>query len=621
MCGIAGVINYGEREILPRENWESFADPLKYRGPDGYGEWHHADNLVSVSFFHTRLSVIELSILGKQPMESASGNLVITFNGEIYNYQGLRDELLNRGFFFRSSSDTEVVLNAFECWGIRATLEKLDGMFAFAMFDKRNNSLVLARDRFGKKPLYFFAGNKALAFSSDIRSFRKILTNLTVDLHSLGYYFAEQSTPQARSIWKEVDKVKPGAFVLSNEFNICDQKKYWDIEYTEDCRLSRGEIIEKVDSLLSNAVRKRLVADVNVSALLSGGIDSSLVVAKMAKQSAKRVRTYSVGFMEDNYNELPYARQVAKRFDTDHTEIVVGPSDLSGIDDLITEYGEPFADASMIPTYLMSREISKREKVVLTGDGGDELFAGYDSYYFAHKFDRFKKLGFAYSVAKMLSRVYPCYRTGFLEGLLRATKLPRYNLLNRNFSFNETDLQSLLPHRDFVNAMRVEHCYIWENFAPNSSNDLINLMSASIKTRLLNDYLVKIDRASMYASLEMRSPFLDKDLAEFAATLKPSQLFHRSETKSILKAVSRKYFDEEFIQRKKMGFEIPIGTWIRVQNIGNFRERILGAKQKIVELDYQFIEKLLAEHLAGVANHTQKLWSLYVFHVWADNNG
>jgi len=359
-----------------------------------------------------------------------------------------------------------------------------------------------------------------------------------LDLHALGYYFAELSTPHEATIWKEIKKLKPGTYLKFESIGISLYKAYWELHYTEDCRLSRGEIIEKTEFLLNESVKKRLVADVHLSALLSGGIDSSLVVAKMAENTPGRVKTYSVGFKEELFNELPYARQVVNRFNTDHTELILDPKNLTNINELILEYGEPFADSSMIPTYLMSKEISKNEKVVLGGDGGDELFAGYYSYYFTHKFDKVKRFGFTYPFAEILSKVYPTYRTEFLKKLLEHTKHPAYTLLDRSFGFTEDDLQRLYPNQVFVESLKNEHQYIWKEFSPNSSSDLINVLSASLKTRLLNDYLVKVDRASMYASLEMRSPFLDKDLAEFAATLKPEQLFYKTGTKSILKEIA-----------------------------------------------------------------------------------
>lgn len=619
MCGILGGVSF-EGDFFPvQQELKEGSHFLTYRGPDDQGELLLETSRSKVSLAHRRLSIIDLSAKGHQPMISSSGRTIIVFNGEIYNYHLLRKELALQGYYFKSNSDTEVILNGFECWGIEKTLRKLDGMFSFALFDKQDDFLFLARDPFGKKPLYYLVDNNKIAFSSDIRSFKKITgISLTLNLHALGYFFAELSTPHEQTIWREVKKVKPGSFLRFGDGGISTYKTYWQLNYTEDCALDRHEIIEKTEFLLNESVKKRLVADVRVSALLSGGIDSSLVVAKMAENTTGRVKTYSIGFKEELFNELPYARQVAGKFNTDHTELIINPKDLDNVRQLILEYGEPFADSSMIPTYLMSREISRNEKVVLGGDGGDELFAGYYAYYFANKYDKVKQFGFAGPFAEMLHKVYPTYRTDLLTKLLLQAQYPPYTLLNRNFGFSENDLKSLFPDPCFVKALNNEHEYVWKEFSPHSRNDLINLLSASLKTRLLNDYLVKVDRASMYASLEMRTPFLDKDLAEFAATLKPQQLFHRTGTKSILKEISERYFSKEFTHRSKMGFGVPLGDWFRGDLINDLKEVLLGEKQKLVDFNYAFIEKVIDEHNHGEIDHTHRLWALYVFHVWAN---
>ncbi len=616
MCGIAGFINFNFQETVPQYDWNKFTEPFKYRGPDDAGDWHLRGNTV-VSFFHTRLSIIDLNPTGHQPMTSTSGKTTIVFNGEIYNYQQLKHELILAGFKFHTSSDTEVLLNGFECWGIHTLLHKIDGMFAFAMFDKSKEELFLARDRFGKKPLYFSTIDSQLVFSSDIRSFKHVKSlPLTIDYHALGYYFSEYSTPLENTIWNEVKKLKPSTYLKYGKQGIIESKSYWNLNYNLSCKLSTHEIEERAVFLLRKAVKKRLVSDVRVSALLSGGIDSSLIVALMAEQTHGAVRTYSVGFHEEGFNELPYARQVANRFGTDHTELIITPQQLNDIDSLILEYGEPFADSSMIPTYLMSKQISASEKVVLGGDGGDELFAGYDSYYFAYKYDQVKSYGKFYWLSRLLNNAFPSYRTELLKRLLNQTRYPNYTLLDRNFCFDKNDLRNLVDNKTFWGSTQTEHERVWNEYAPGSSHELINVLSASLKTRLLNDYLVKVDRASMYASVEMRSPFLDKDLAEFVATLRPDQIYKKGEPKAILKNVAKRYFPSDFIYRKKMGFGIPIGNWFKTDLAAKLRE-VMETRQTMVDLNYKFIQQLLDEHIKGYADHTEKLWSLYVFHIWA----
>jgi asparagine synthase (glutamine-hydrolysing) len=619
MCGIAGVLDFDTNFELTREEIEGFVNPLRHRGPDG--EQHHLTREENIYLWlaHRRLSIIDLTETGSQPMASYTGQSIIVFNGEIYNYRELRSELILHGRLFRSNSDTEVILNAFECWGIERALQKLDGMFAFAIYDKKERRLYLARDRFGKKPLYYYARGKQVIFSSDVRSFKAIRRiPLTIDPHALGYFFAELATPHENTIWCEVKKVAPASYMQFGEPGLVESKSFWRLKYSEDCTLGRKEIIEKTEFLLGQAVKKRLVADVEVSALLSGGIDSTLVVAKMAEHSSEPVKTYSVGFKEDRFNELPFARQVAEKFNTNHTELIIESRSLDNINDLILEFGEPFADSSMIPTYLMSKEISKNEKVVLGGDGGDELFGGYPSYHFTHKYDSLKQFSRLYPLAVALNKLYPSYRTDFLKQVLKQSSLPSFTLLNRHLGFEEDELKCLFNNEQFFKSLENEHTYIWNNHS-SSSSALINVLSASLKTRLLNDYLVKVDRASMYASLEMRSPFLDRDLAEFTATLKPSQLFYRMGTKSILKEIAEKHFPKHFVHRNKMGFGVPLGSWFKGDLVYNLKDTILDRKQGLIDINYDFVEKILEEHTNGIVDHTHKLWSVYVFHIWANN--
>lgn len=619
MCGITGGISFTGQFFLNREELLQAARFLRYRGPDDEGDIFVDGSIAKLAFAHRRLSVIDLSSSGRQPMRSASGRTCIVFNGEIYNYEELRRELERKQFVFHSRSDTEVILNAYECWGIEKTLQKLDGMFALALFDFKDNTIFLARDLFGKKPLYFYNTTQELFFSSDIRSFGVVeKISLTIDLHALGYLFSELSTPYENTIWTNVRKLRPGCFVAFNSDGVVSYKPFQELTYTESCTLSRREIIAITEKLIVEAVDKRLVGDVNVAALLSGGIDSSLVVANMARRSG-RVRTYSAGFYEGKFNELSYARHVAKTYDTDHTEILIQPDDVDDIYNLIAEFGEPFADASMLPSYWIAKEVAKTEKVVLGGDGGDELFGGYDSYYFAHKYDKFKKFKFLLSSARLLYNGYPSYRTALLLRLLEQTRAPDYHLLNRNMGFDAFGLKKLFGHDLFYDSLDHEHSRIWELFAAKSNSDVIKVMSASLKTRLVSDYLVKVDRSTMYASIEMRSPLLDKNLAELAVTLKPTQLFYRDQPKSILKEIAKKHFGVDFVNRNKMGFSTPIGQWLKEQLAEEMKSVILGGRQKLVDLNYPFIERLINDHCNGLEDHSNKLWALLVFHIWANN--
>lgn len=618
MCGITGAIVWGADERRYDEALlRKMAEPLRFRGPDAEGYYLNIKGDTEVAFAHKRLSIIDLSEGGAQPMHSASGQTTIVFNGEIYNYRALKQELEAVGRRFRSQSDTEVILEGFEEWGIALLLDKLDGMFAMALYTRATDQIILARDRFGKKPLYCYTSRGHLAFSSDIRSFKAAGLHCSLDYEALGYYFAELSTPRVGTIYLETKRVPAGHYLIANRQKL-EILPYWKLGYQSTCKLSREEIIEQTDSLLKAAVAKRLVADVNVAAQLSGGIDSSLVVALMAQQMDRPVSTYSVGFEHKYYNETPFARQVAERYQTDHHELLMRPEDIGVSHDLILEYGEPFADVSMIPSYLISKYISKTEKVVCGGDGGDELFSGYHSYYLVDKLDKVKSFSFLAPLAKLLSKVVPTYRTDLLARLLRMAQQPRWTLLNRNMGFSPEQLALLCPGNPLIQqGLQAEHERLWAEYAASAEPLLKKVLHASLRTRLVNDYLVKVDRASMYASLEMRSPFLDRQLAEFAFTLNPQQLMSPHGNKSVLKTLAERYLPHDLIYRNKQGFGVPIDDWFRKELRPAFQQLVLDGRQNLVPLNYNYIAKLLDQHAQG-QDHTHRLWTLYVFHCWAN---
>ncbi|RAW02654.1 asparagine synthase (glutamine-hydrolyzing) [Pseudochryseolinea flava] len=619
MCGIAGVINFSTEELLPGNRHMQFTKCLQYRGPDDQGDWQYRDDKVNVSLFHARLSIIDLQPTGHQPMLDREEEIAIVFNGEIYNYKLLREQLLQAGFSFQSSSDTEVLIHGYRYWGFEKLMQLIDGMFAIMLFDKRTHQTWLARDRFGKKPLLYARTKEGLIVSSDVRSFQAIPSlSLTINYHSLGYFLYEFSSPGEHTIWNEVKKLPAGYFAKFDASGLTKQQ-YWKLDFSSSNNLPWTDTVERAEELLREAVRKRLVADVPVSAQLSGGIDSSLVVAMMAGLQSGPVKTYNVSFDDESIDESKYAKLVAERFGTDHTEIKLSQMDLGLIDDIIAEYGEPFADTSMLPTYLVCKEISKTEKVVCGGDGGDELFAGYHINHFVNKLDSVKHLGFLKPFAHAAARIAPSYRLRLLKQLLDAARKDDYMLLHRNMSFSIADMSRLTTCTEAVNATTVEHRAIWDNASKKEESLSKNLLATFLHTRLVNDYLVKVDRASMFASLEMRSPFLDRDLASFAATLTRNDLFAAHGTKSVLKAIAEKYFPKNFVHRHKMGFGVPMAQWFRQDLEKKFRERVLEGKQKYIDLDYTLIAQLLAKHKSG-EDHAEKLWALYVFHTWAQEN-
>jgi asparagine synthase (glutamine-hydrolysing) len=620
MCGHAGRISFNINDFEFNEQQKNQVfDALKYRGPDNKEYYNNYNSSFKLDLFHTRLSIIDLTNDGNQPFISNSNKSIIVFNGEIYNFKILRQELIEGGVSFRSKSDTEVIINGFEYWGIEKLIPKLDGMFSFYIFDFTTLHSYLVRDRYGKKPLYFNITNNQLSFSSDIRFFYSIPTiHFSLNIHSLGYYFYELSTPNKDSIWNEIKKLPESSYAIFSPNGSFSISEYDVTKYTNEIRhINKEKIVEHTEELLYKAVEKRMISDVPIATLLSGGIDSSLIVSQLYKINGPGINTFSIGFKDQKFNELPFAKYVADKFKTNHTELILDPRIDLPLDELIVEFGEPFADSSMIPSYLICKELSKSNKVVIGGDGGDELFAGYYQYYFAHKYSKIKKIKFVRPIIKTINKVKPTYRTNFLEKLLDHSKKEAYEFLYRNMSFNKSEIMKLIDNLQFVNSLEIESKKIWEEYS--NTNDLLTqVISASLHTRLVNDYLVKLDRSSMFASVEMRSPFLDIELTRYVRKIDTSILMQPFGSKSILKCIAEKYFTKEFVHRPKKGFEIPISNWFKKELKDKWVEVVLEKKQNLIELDYKYIAEIFQQHITGT-NHGHKIWVLYVFHVWAQS--
>jgi asparagine synthase (glutamine-hydrolysing) len=619
MCGIAGYIAFDQKNAISSAAIERIKQYLKFRGPDANGNFSIRNKDTHGEFIHTRLSIIDLSDSANQPMIGASGNTLV-FNGEIYNYRELKEALKAEGIQFKTNSDTEVILQGFSQWGMDSLVRRLDGMFALAIYAFNENKLYLARDRFGKKPLLYKEEGKRVIFGSDIRIFHEFSAIKDIDPTALGYYFSELTTPEPHTIWRGIKKIPPGTYLVFEPTGCSLERIYWT-PFTEHrySEATFAENVHRADLLLTRAVEKRLVADVNVAGLLSGGIDSSLVVAKMAELTTKPVRTYSVAFEDEEFNESHYAQEVAKKFGTNHREILLSSLNFDTASEIILAYGEPFADVSMIPTYLICKAIAAHEKVVLGGDGGDELFAGYHNYYFAHKFDIVRRFGFLAPIVSEVASRIPSYRLTFLSELLAAANRAPSSFLDRRMGFSANEIKNLLPsNTEAALACQVVHEYRWHESFDSKKSTLRNLMLASLRTRLLNDYLVKVDRASMFASLEMRSPFMDRDLAEFSFILSDRDLMKPYGTKSVLKSIALRYFSPSFVHRKKMGFGVPISRWFRHELRHLFESTVFGKRQQLIEIDYNFLQKLWSQHCSG-ADYGHKMWAVLVFHIWAQN--
>ena len=619
MCGIAGIINL-KGEGLSEAHLEKMSAFMKERGPDNLGVWVNEN----VGFAHRRLSIIDLSVNGHQPMLDKESSVAITFNGEIYNFPELKIELQKNGVSFSTSSDTEVLLYGYKTWGIESLLSKIDGMFAFVLYDLIKKKVFLCRDRFGKKPLYYSFQNSQLYFSSDIRAITPFISNIEMDYEALDFYLTEISIPQPKTIWKNISQVYKSSFIeLDLPTRKWNSKEYWKLESTPKLELNYNDAEQLVEQKLTDAILKRTISDVPIGCFLSGGVDSGLIVALLAQNSKDKVKTFTVGFSEDDFNELPLAKKLAERYNTNHTEIIIQPDIESEIHDLVDYFGEPFADSSAIPTYYVCKEMRKHVTVALSGDGGDEMF-GYNNYSYMDKVDKFLlqnpseiQRNTKTFISKIKSRLGSNFENlGALNDFCKNEKSGI--ALIRGMAFMPKEM-SFLYNKDFKEKTPAfsmsEVKKIWAKYEKENLTDKIFL--ASLDTRLLNDYLVKVDRASMKSSLEVRSPFLDTSLAEIAFRLPNEYKINNGEAKYILKTLAKKHIDQDIFNRKKQGFGIPVKHWLK-HELKNLVDENLSVEQvkKRGFFNPEYVSKILKEHNSNAVNHTHKIWSLLWLELW-----
>ncbi|MBI3876294.1 MAG: asparagine synthase (glutamine-hydrolyzing) [Verrucomicrobia bacterium] len=619
MCAICGIVNFDGRPVEERA-LVSMRDVMVNRGPDAAGIYlkNHA------ALGHRRLSIIDLSPLGNQPMTNEDGTIWTVFNGEIYNFPELRRELLDKGHVFRSGSDTEVILHGYEQWGERV-FSRMDGMFAIGLWDERNERLFLARDRFGKKPLYYTQRGATVMFSSDIKSFWTLdPQRFTLNPQAVDCYLHHLAVTQEHCIFNEVEKVHPAHY---REFNRrgTRETRYWAPGFQTKLHASEGEVLGLMDTKLREAVRKRLVSDVPLGAFLSGGVDSSLVVAMMSQLTDKPVKTFSIGFEEQDFSELEYSRAVAKRWRTDHKEIVLKPDVLAILPSLVWEYGEPFADSSAIPTYYVSKAAREFVTVALSGDGGDELFGGYDTAkasYWAYHYDRFCPAGLrARLEAKLLPPGGVASGSAFLRKLrtvmVHAHPDPAVrHSFSMAFAQHQKDALYTAKFRESLHGHHDWHIFDDAWRVAGHWNVIDQNLFFTLAGRLPNDYLVKVDVASMKASLELRSPLLDTDLATLAGSIDPLLKVRRGKQKYLLKKLAERYLPWEVIYRPKKGFSLPLKHWLRGE-MKPLLDRLLP-DGKLVGAGWfnrDYVQRLITEHSAGT-DHTHRLWSLLWLELW-----
>ena len=625
MCGIAGVVDNSGTGV-DKSLLEAMAARMEHRGPDDQGIYLSDDKRgASCGLAFRRLSIIDLSS-GHQPMASPDGRVTLIFNGEIYNYREIRAELEKEGIKFRTNSDTESILHLYRRYGIEDCLKRLRGMFAFAIWDNEEKSLYVARDRTGQKPVVYCEQNGRLSFASELVSLLEDKAiRPVVDWEAIFNYLTFMCVPAPWTAFKGVKKLPPAHYLVYRQGKL-SISRYWRLDYSKKIKIDRTAACERIRELILESTRLRMISDVPLGAFLSGGIDSSSIVAAMSMASldGAPVRTFSIGFSEEKFNELPFARMVAKQYGTVHEEFMVEPNALEILPTLVEHYGEPYADSSAIPTYYLSRMTRRHVTVALNGDGGDESFSGYGRHFAMRLADK---------VGRVPDSVLRLAAGGF--GVLERTS-NRHSFINRAKRFLER--AGLERHQRYVHWMGffedVDKCDLLNREAlalagEADSEELMaelfgeapgldpvdSILRADSEFYLPNDLLVKVDIATMANSLEGRSPFLDHKLMEFAASLEPSLKLPGRNLKGLLKEAVSPWLSRDILEKPKWGFAVPIGQWFRGEMSDFLRDNLLGTSRSGF-FEKEKVESLIAEHQRGGRDLAHHLWILLMFELW-----
>ena len=650
MCGINGF--YSNSSFTFDNVILKMNSAISHRGPDTNGVWQ--DKNSGIVLGHQRLSIIDLSAAGNQPMRSNSGRFILTYNGEIYNHLEIRKEIekSNSNIKWYGNSDTETLLEAIDFWGIEITLQKIDGMFAFGLWDQKTRCLTLVKDRIGEKPLYYGwqgkGDNKIFLFSSELKAL-KMHPEFKGEINrdAIALQLRHNCIPAPYSIYKDIHKLLPGCYLQLKESDlkkclIPQSKIYWSLTesaiYGNNNQLMLSEIdIQKgLEKHLQSSVKKQMISDVPIGAFLSGGIDSSTVVALMQSQSNHPIKTFTIGFSEEDYSEAKYAKKIAKHLGTDHTELYVSSKmAMEIIPKLPSIYDEPFSDSSQIPTYLVSQLAKQHVKVSLSGDGGDELFCGYNRYIMSKKFSN-------------IFRLMPLFFRKILSNRLELISTKNWNRLSNlspflnqysNFGDKMHKVVNVLKAKN-LNDLYYMLCSHWQNptellinskepgtllteFKPELKglNSQQQMMALDFITYLSDDILVKVDRAAMASSLETRVPFLDHKLIEYVWKIPHSLKFRNGQGKWILRQILNQYVPENLTKRSKMGFGIPIDTWLRGP-LRDWAENLLNEKRLKEEgfFNPKLIRNKWEDHLSDKRNWQSDLWDILMFQAWIDVN-
>lgn len=636
MCGFSGFI-LKQKKILSYESLlKDMGEEIYNRGPDSGGIWY--DEKDSIGLSHRRLAIQDLSPAGNQPMISETGRYIIVFNGEIYNHMDIRETLdseIKTNLEWKGHSDTETLIRCVEVWGLEKTLNKCIGMFALALWDKENKILQLARDRFGEKPLYYFNSNDVFLFGSELKSLKvhpNFIPNISRD--SITLLLRHSCIPAPYSIYENVYKLMPGK-IATFKNNKLTEKIYWDPNESFSNQV-KDKSIDDLEVCLKKAVRRQMLSDVPLGAFLSGGIDSSLIVSLMQEQASIPVKTFSIGFDDEAYNEAVFAKDIASHLKTEHTELYVSPEEaLSVINELASIYDEPFSDSSQIPTFLVAKKAKEHVTVALSGDSGDELFCGYNRYIFTDKlWSKLNKI--PHPIRKLSSKVITSIPVGFFDyvGKLLPKKAKMSNfgekihkashvLLCENIDELYIDLISHCKEPEKVVLGAKEPLTLVSNktLHPKTNSLIEKMMALDTLTYMTDDILVKVDRAAMANSLEVRIPFLDHTVFELAWRIPLNKKLKNGISKLCLRKILYKYVPKELIERPKTGFSIPLASWLRGPLI-EWADALLD-KDRLKRESYfnvDFVSELWEQHKSGSKNHEYLLWDILMFQLWFEKN-
>ena len=619
MCGISGLYYFSKTAKADKNTALSMSSMLRHRGPDE--ETNHTSNNISLS--SNRLAIIDPAN-GRQPCFNESKNIISVFNGEIYNFSEIRSWLMSKGHVFHSNSDSEIIPHLYEEHG-EEFVTKLRGMFAIALFDENTNRLILARDRIGIKPLYYTASSEYVVFASEIKALEKFPGfNRDINYSSIIDYFSAGYILNPKTIYSSVNSVRPGHILIAGDGKLIE-KQYWELSPSESPLLKDDMIESELLRILDGSVASHMQSDVPLGAFLSGGLDSSMVVSLMHNKSDEPVNTFTANLWYLNRSETDAAIQMSRLCKTNQHELKIDKSVIPEIISIVAHMDEPFADSSIVPAYLISREAAKKVKVALSGDGGDENFAGYPSY----KADKIRSYlamiplitPMSGAAGEIISHVNADRRiNNFFSGIQMETARAHCHW-RTVFPAHELDILLNTDLKNISKGYSAEQSFIQHYQQLDRKNDvedtLNNLMALDIKTWLVDDILKKVDMASMANSLEVRVPFLDSEFVEFAASI-PSRLkLHRFKSKYILKKAAKRFIPVNIINMKKSGFNMPLKRLIKEDLKRLIADVVLDeSSKKDLLIDFKFTEKLLSEHLKGHKDNSQKIWTIFCYHVW-----